>query len=140
MGTGRTCIAGRDFSPRGNSDRDQSPDCGENSEQATKIAHYYYENINPTTRAEFQAVKEKIASQTKARTDFENTIPATLIMEDMSEPREAFVLKRGEYDKPGEKVERGVPAVFPPLPEGTPVNRLGLAKWLVDPANPLTSV
>ena len=43
---------------------------------------------------------------------------------------------RGAYDKPGEKVEPGVPAVLPPLPPGAPNNRLGLARWLVDPRQP----
>jgi hypothetical protein len=32
-----------------------------------------------------------------------------------------------------------VPAVLPPLPRGAKNNRLGLARWLVDPANPLTA-
>src|SRR5262249_4324756 len=54
-------------------------------------------------------------------------------------PRETFVLRRGEYDKRGEKVRAGVPAVFPPLPEGAPANRLGLARWLVHPSHPLTA-
>src|SRR5205085_5360664 len=43
------------------------------------------------------------------------------------------------YDRPGEKVAQGVPAVLPPLPANVPNNRLGFAKWLVDPANPLTA-
>src|SRR5205814_10150673 len=45
----------------------------------------------------------------------------------------------GQYDKPGERVEPNVPAELPPLPAEAPRNRLGLARWLVDPANPLTS-
>ncbi|QDU82213.1 Planctomycete cytochrome C [Polystyrenella longa] len=108
-------------------------------ELATKISHYYLENFNPTTRAEFEAVKAKIAEKTKALTDYENNIPSTLIMQDMEEPRPAHILIRGEYDQLGDKVERGVPAVLPPLPEGMPRNRLALAKWLVDPNNPLTA-
>jgi hypothetical protein len=57
----------------------------------------------------------------------------------MPTPRETFVLVRGEYDKRGEKVSPGVPAAFPPMPAGVPANRLGLARWLVDPASPLTA-
>ena len=41
---------------------------------------------------------------------------------------------RGEYDKPGEKVDAGVPASLPPLPQRRRRNRLALARWLVDPA------
>ena len=54
-------------------------------------------------------------------------------------PRPAFVLKRGEYDQRGEKVERAVPAFLPPLPPGSPVNRLGLANWLIAAKHPLTA-
>jgi hypothetical protein len=62
-----------------------------------------------------------------------------MIMQDSANPRETHVLVRGAYDQPGEKVEPGVPAVLPAVPEGLPRNRLGLARWLVDPANPLTA-
>jgi hypothetical protein len=62
-----------------------------------------------------------------------------MVMEEVPKPRDAFVLKRGEYDKKGEKVGRAVPAALPPLAKGLPNDRLGLAKWLVDPANPLTA-
>ena len=40
---------------------------------------------------------------------------------------------RGDYDKPGEKVTAATPAVLPPLPQDAPRNRLGLARWLVEP-------
>ena len=75
----------------------------------------------------------------KARTDFDNLIPTTLVMADMAQARETFLLIRGAYDKKGDKVTAGVPAVFPPIPAGAPLNRLGLAKWLVDPSHPMTS-
>ena len=62
-----------------------------------------------------------------------------MVMQEMPTPRDTFVLIRGEYDKHGEKVTPGVPASLPPLPDGTSNNRLGFARWLVDPANPLTA-
>ncbi len=64
----------------------------------------------------------------------------TLVMEEKkdSEPF-AHVLNRGEYSQPGEKVGPAVPAVLPPLPAEAPRNRLGLARWLVAPENPLTA-
>jgi hypothetical protein len=46
---------------------------------------------------------------------------------------------RGSYMSPGERVYAATPAFLPPLPEGRPANRLGLAYWLVDEANPLTA-
>jgi hypothetical protein len=62
-----------------------------------------------------------------------------MVMEEMAKPRESFVLLRGAYDKPGEKVSRNVPANIRPLPEGVRNDRMALAKWLVDGGNPLTA-
>jgi hypothetical protein len=56
----------------------------------------------------------------------------------MDKPRDTFLLLRGVYDKRGEKLTPDVPASLPPLAKNAPNNRLGLASWLVDPANPLT--
>ena len=69
---------------------------------------------------------------------FWEQVPATMIMRD-DQARETFVLGRGQYDQPGAKVTPGVPRVLPPLPPGVPANRLLLARWLVDPAHPLTA-
>jgi hypothetical protein len=57
----------------------------------------------------------------------------------MNPPRETFVLKRGQYDQPDEKVERRVPAVFDRLSGEMPAGRLELARWLVRPDHPLTA-
>ena len=39
----------------------------------------------------------------------------------------------------GDKVDAAPPAALHDLPKGSPPNRMGLAKWIVDPANPLTA-
>ena len=63
-----------------------------------------------------------------------------MVMEEMPlNPRSTFVLKRGVYSAPGERVEATTPRSLSPFPKGAPRNRLGLAKWLVDPENPLTA-
>jgi hypothetical protein len=54
-------------------------------------------------------------------------------------PRDAFLLIRGEYDNRGDKVEPGLPAFLPPLPDGQQANRLSLANWIVSRDNPLTA-
>ena len=48
-------------------------------------------------------------------------------------------MQRGAYDKPGEKVERAVPAAFNPLKNAENPTRLDLAHWLVAQENPLTA-
>jgi len=60
-------------------------------------------------------------------------------MQETAEPRPAYVLRRGAYDQPMEKVERVVPAILPPMPAELPNNRLGFARWLVGKENPLTA-
>jgi hypothetical protein len=57
----------------------------------------------------------------------------------MNAPAMANILMRGQYDKVGEKVEPAVFAALNPLPKNAPPNRLGLAQWIIDPANPLTA-
>jgi hypothetical protein len=74
----------------------------------------------------------------KALQDYRQSLPSAMVLKE-GNPRNAFILKRGQYDQPGDKVERGLPAFLPPLPTGSSNDRLGLANWLVDPANPLTS-
>src|SRR4029453_120888 len=66
-------------------------------------------------------------------------IPTTMVMAEMKVPRDTFVLARGDYRNQTEKVQPGVPSMLPPLPEGAPLNRLTLARWLVDPKHPLTA-
>ncbi len=66
-------------------------------------------------------------------------VPTIMVMEEMEEPRDTMLLDRGDYRNRGEKVEPGVPAALPPFPQNAPPNRLGLARWLVDPDHPLTA-
>ena len=51
----------------------------------------------------------------------------------------ANILYRGMYDQKRDEVKPNVPTVLPPMDAGSPRNRMGLAKWLVDDGNPLVS-
>ncbi len=62
----------------------------------------------------------------------------TLVMIELSDPRETHVMLRGDYHTLGERVEPGTPESLPRI-DGLPANRLGLARWLVSPGNPLTA-
>lgn len=68
-----------------------------------------------------------------------NDVPEISIMTEMTPHRPTFVLKRGAYDARGEQVEPGTPDKIFPFSGTFPPNRLGLAEWLVDHRNPLTS-
>jgi len=62
----------------------------------------------------------------------------TLVMRDRNEPRETFLLNRGDFTDPVRQVAAGTPAVLGGPPAG-PANRLTLARWLVSRDNPLTA-
>jgi hypothetical protein len=63
-----------------------------------------------------------------------------MVMEDMKTPRETFVLSRGNYDMPSVKVNPGLPnSILPFATNKYSTNRLGLARWLLDAKNPMTS-
>lgn len=63
----------------------------------------------------------------------------TLALSTHLTPRQTRIFKRGDWKRPGDAVQPGTPAVLHPFPSGAPRNRLGLAGWIVDKNNPLTS-
>ncbi len=86
----------------------------------------------------FESYKTSLLAR-KALEKYDASIPTTMVMEEMPMPRDTHILLRGEYDKKGVKVLPALPAAFPRLPKDAPNNRLGFAKWLVAPENPLTA-
>lgn len=88
---------------------------------------------------ELVSLRSQIADSEAQTAQIDRETPVTLIYRERTEPREAFVLNRGEYDSPGERVDRATPGFLPPMDEQLPLDRLGLAKWSVSPENPLTA-
>jgi hypothetical protein len=62
-----------------------------------------------------------------------------MVMKEMDQPRQAYILKRGAYDKQADPVGPGTPESILSFSGDLPPNRLGLARWLFDPQNPLTA-
>jgi hypothetical protein len=91
------------------------------------------------TKAQTEQAKDQVAALQKQIKELELSIPTTLVMEDMKAPRPTHILMRGAFNSPGERVEPGTPEVLGAMASDLPRNRLGLAKWLVDPKNPLTA-
>ena len=73
----------------------------------------------------------------RARDDLAEKPQEIMVMRELSQPKPAYVLQRGDYDKRGEAVQPDTPAALPPFPANQPRNRLGLSRWLTDPAHPL---
>ena len=79
---------------------------------------------------------------TRERDDYNRrVVPSVMVMKEAAEPQPTYRLIRGQYDQPdtAEALQPAVPEFLPPLPEGAPQNRLGLAQWLVSEENPLTA-
>jgi hypothetical protein len=106
--------------------------------QNQRLRDYYLRKVNEAAGEIVGPLERAIAQRSKKIKDIEDALPYSLISEELAKPRPAFVLIRGDFTKRGEQVERGVPAIFPPLPDGAPNNRLGLARWLTRPDHPLT--
>ena len=62
----------------------------------------------------------------------------TLVMIELPQPRMSYVFERGDYRNRGETLQPTTPKILHAMPDG-PLNRLTLAKWLVDPTNPLVA-
>ena len=82
---------------------------------------------------------DQVATLTKRREKLLAGVPNLMVMQELETPRRTHVLIRGGYDNPGESVERGTPSAVSPAFEGFRPDRLGLARWLVDPRHPLTA-
>ena len=68
------------------------------------------------------------------------TYPSTtLALQERKEARQTRIFKRGDWQKPGDAVQADVPSMLHSFPAGAPRNRLGLARWLVDPRSPTTA-
>ncbi|HEY6228439.1 MAG TPA: DUF1553 domain-containing protein [Verrucomicrobiae bacterium] len=89
--------------------------------------------------SEYVKQLKELRDRIEKRDQLRNAIPRVMVMRDMEKPRATFMLERGIYDKRGEEVTAATPGRLPALPEGAPTNRLGFARWLVDPENPLTA-
>ena len=111
-----------------------------NDDQKKQIREYFLTNIYAKSQPLLAPLNAKIETLNKQRADIDGAIPSTMVMADMPQLRETNILIRGAYNKKGDKVTHGIPAALGgKLPEGAPINRLGLAKWLVDPSHPLSS-
>ena len=104
--------------------------------QARKLRRCFLDKYAP---APLREARQKLLALRNERRRLIEGFPTTMVMEEMPQPRPTHLLLRGQYDKPGERVSPNVPAALNPLPQGVKHDRLGLARWLVNPANPLTA-
>ena len=102
--------------------------------QVKALHNFFRANVDsPIKKADAQ-----LASAKAPRDKFEAALPTVMVMQEQPEPRDAFVLYRGEYDKPRDKVTAALPATLAPNKKER-MNRLDLAQWIASPENPLTA-
>ncbi len=104
--------------------------------QAGKLRDYFLDRV---AAAEFQQAWKWRDDLAAARKQLADSVSTVMVMEELPSQRPTFVLRRGEYDKPGEQVSPGLPANLGAASPNLPSNRLGLAQWLVSRDHPLTS-
>ncbi|MDP6445994.1 MAG: DUF1549 and DUF1553 domain-containing protein, partial [Pirellulaceae bacterium] len=93
-----------------------------------------------TNRAPKGGIQEPSVTLGKSEQNPAASGKPAMVMKDRAEPKPTFVLLRGSYEHPGERVERDTPAFLPPLPKkDSYYTRLDLAEWLVSAEHPLTS-
>lgn len=113
-----------------------TPAASRSAADATLLQHWFVEHhADAPTRAAHQRLNAAKAAEATLR----ESIPTTLVMQEMAKPRTAHLLTRGQYDHPAEEVQPGVPASLSKWPQDAPSNRLGFARWLVSKDNPLTA-
>ena len=110
-------------------------------EVRAKILRAWLRHVSADLRNRIAPIEKEKVKAEKEKQAFDKSIPLTFVMADLPKPRESFVMLRGAYDKPGEKVSRSVPAFLPTLPpkKEQDYNRLDLATWLLGREHPLTA-
>lgn len=105
------------------------------AEEKAILRSYYLANINPL----MLAIQKELKSQRASLADSTESIQEYMIMQEMPQPRKAYLLKRGNYNELGEEVFPNTPESILPFPNELPKNRYGLSQWLTDSNHPLTA-
>ncbi len=100
-----------------------------------RLVSAHYRAGSPAIRQ----IEREIFRLNERENELANTKYTVLVMKERDEPRTAYIHVRGNFLEKGKEVTSGVPAFLPPLAADQPANRLALARWLVNPENPLTA-
>ena len=111
----------------------QLPAANRTADQKHKITEHFL-----TIAAPLEITRQQLAALRKSLNDLKpDTVP---VMKELAENRRKTRIQfRGNFEDLGKEVSEGTPEVFGPVAANAPLNRLTLARWLVDPNNPLTA-
>ncbi|MCY2966389.1 MAG: PSD1 and planctomycete cytochrome C domain-containing protein, partial [Planctomycetota bacterium] len=105
------------------------------SDEQKKTLLTWFANNGPATRPlrdEIAQLKDSIAAIKPVSTPVLRELPE-------AKRRVTKIQKRGNFLEPGEEVLPATIAVLHPFPQDVPLNRLGVAQWLMSRENPLTA-
>jgi len=117
------------------------PDQTKDEAKRKALLDFYLARVAHPANDELARLRERWEAARASREAADAAIPSTLVFTNAAEPRQAHVMIRGQYTKPGDPVEAATPAFLPApkLAPGARPTRLDVAKWLVAPEHPLTA-
>ena len=106
------------------------------SAQAEKIAAHYR-----TFASELEPVRKSIEAKRKEHKLVSSSIVSSPYMRELPEAkrRETHMMLKGNFLTKGDVVQARFPASFHAPAEDVPLNRMGVARWLMQSDNPLTA-
>lgn len=110
---------------------------GETLSEATvqRLREHYFASVDTA----YAAHLAELETARQAAFSLGDSLTEIMVMREMPTPRQTYLLARGAYDAATDPVQSRTPESLPPWNPEWPENRLGFAKWLVDPDHPLTS-
>ena len=119
----------------------EGPEKTTNADDVGRIRRHWLRTVWREKPEGIAVPDRELVETRRKRDDLEKALVRTFVFNDLPQMRDSFIMLRGAYNKPGEKVTRATPAFLPPLgtPEGATPNRLDLAKWILLPEQPLVA-
>lgn len=105
------------------------------AQESRWLEDYYMKNVS----REYQNAMDVLTTTRRQLVDSIEQVQEVMVMKEMTEPRKAYILERGQYDAYGEEVFPNTPESVLPWKDKYEKNRLGLAEWLFDEDHPLTA-
>ena len=119
----------------------EGPEKTTNADDVGRIRRHWLRTVWREKPEGIAVPDRELVETRRKRDDLDKALVRTFVFNDLPQMRDSFIMLRGAYNKPGEKVTRATPAFLPPLgtPEGATPNRLDLAKWILLPEQPLVA-
>jgi mono/diheme cytochrome c family protein len=103
--------------------------------EVKQLQAHYVRHISPATAAQ----RRELGQLAKQLADTKPVTVPVMMELPPDQRRASHIQNRGEWQNLGDQVHAATPAIFHPLPDDAPRDRLALARWLVARENPLTA-